>query len=72
MEDRQGFDVLRIVVHSNRCYMSTDYVVGKQLIVWLKYHSRTDKEHLFEWIHELIENLERFHQCRGNLCHIVK
>ena len=69
MEDRQGYDVLRIVVHSNRCYMSTDYIVGKQLIVWLKYHSRIEKECLFGWIHELIENLEHFHQCRGNPCY---
>ena len=69
MEDRQGYDVLRIVVHSNRCYMSKDYIVGKQLIVWLKYHSRIEKECLFGWIHELIENLEHFHQCRGNPCY---
>lgn len=69
MEDRKGYDVLRIVVHSNRCYMSTDYVIGKQLIVWLKYHSRIDKEQMLGWIRELIENLEHFHQCRGNPCY---
>ncbi len=49
--------------------MSTDYIKGKQLIVWLKYHSRIDKEILFGWIRELIENLEHFHQCRGNPCY---
>lgn len=69
MEERQGYDVLRIVVHSDRCYMSTDYVKGKQLIVWLKYHSRIDKEMLLGWIWELMENLEHFHQCRGNPCY---
>lgn len=69
MEEKKGYDVLRIVVHSDRCYMSTDYIKGKQLIVWLKYHSRIDKEILFGWIRELIENLEHFHQCRGNPCY---
>lgn len=66
MEERKGYDVLKIVVHSDRCYMSTDYVAGKQLIVWLKYHSRIEKELLFGWIRELLENLKHFHQCRGN------
>lgn len=66
MEEKQGYDVLRIVAHSGRCYMSTDYVKGKQLIVWLKYHSRIRKELLLEWIRELAEELELFHQCRGN------
>ena len=56
MEERKGYDVLKIVVHSDRCYMSTDYVAGKQLIVWLKYHSRIEKELLFGWIRELLEN----------------
>lgn len=69
MEERQGYDVLRIVVHSDRCYMSTDYIKGKQMIVWLKYHSRLSKEMLFGWIRELLENLEHFHQCRGNPCY---
>lgn len=69
MEEKKGYDVLRIVVHSDRCYMSTDYIKGKQLIVWLKYHSRIDKEILFGWIRELLENLEHFHQCRGNPCY---
>lgn len=69
MDERQGYDVLRIVVHSDRCYMSTDYIKGKQLIVWLKYHSRISKEMLFGWIRELLESLEHFHQCRGNPCY---
>ncbi len=66
MEERQGYDVLRIVVHSGRCYMSTDYVKGKPLILWLKYHSRIGKRELFGWIRELLEELGNFHQCRGN------
>lgn len=66
MEEKQGYDVLRIVVHSGRYYMSTDYIRGKQLILWLKYHSRIRKELLFEWIRELMGELELFHQCKGN------
>lgn len=66
MEEKQGYDVLRIVAHSGRCYMSTDYIRGKQLILWLKYHSRIRKELLFEWIRELTGELDLFHQCRGN------
>lgn len=69
MEEKKGYDVLRIVMHSDRCYMSTDYIKGKQLIVWLKYHSRIEKEMLFGWIRELLETLVHFHQCRGNPCY---
>lgn len=66
MEEKQGYDVLRIVAHGGRCYMSADYVRGKPLIVWLKYHPQIEKEQLYRWIRELIKNLERFHRCRGN------
>lgn len=69
MEEREGYDVLKIVVHGDRCYMSSDYVKGKQLIVWLKYHSGIEKVMLFRWIRELMDNLEHFHQCRGNPCY---
>lgn len=66
MEEKQGYDVLKMVVHGERCYMSADYVRGKPLIVWLKYHTQMKKEQLYRWIRELIKNLEYFHQCRGN------
>lgn len=69
MEERQGYDVLKIVKHSDRCYMSTDYVKGKVLVVWLKYHPQIGKEQLYRWMRGLLENLEHFHRCRGNPCY---
>lgn len=69
MEEKQGYDVLRIVTHGGRCYMSADYVRGKPLIVWLKYHPQISRTQLYQWIRELIMDLEHFHQCRGNPCY---
>lgn len=69
MEERQGYDVLKIVEHSDRCYMSTDYVRGKTLVVWLKYHPQIGKEQLYRWMRGLLEDLEHFHRCRGNPCY---
>lgn len=66
MEEKKGYDVLRIIAHSDRCYMSTDYIRGKPLIIWLKYHPRIGKEQLYRWIRELLEELRHFYQCRGN------
>lgn len=69
MEEKQGYDVLKIVVHSDRCYMSTDYIRGKPLILWLKYHPQIEKERLYRWMRGLLDELEHFHRCRGNPCY---
>lgn len=38
MGEREGYEVLRLIEHNQKCYISSDYVEGKSLIQWLKYH----------------------------------
>lgn len=66
MKEKNGYDVLKLVMHNNRCYVSTDYVMGKPLIYWLKYHPDIPKELLYNWIREIIQSLDNFHQSQGN------
>lgn len=69
MEERSGYEVLKLVMNGERCYVSTDYVRGRPLIQWLKYHSRIPKEQMYQWLLEIIRQLEYFHKCRGNPCY---
>ena len=39
MGEREGYEVLRLIEHNQKCYISSDYVEGKSLIQWLKYIS---------------------------------
>ena len=65
MEEKKGYNVLKLVMHGNRCYVSTDYVRGKPLIQWLKYHPDIAKEQLFGWIRDILRDLDCFHQSQG-------
>lgn len=65
MKEKNGYDVLKLVMHNNRCYVSTDYVMGKPLIYWLKYHPDIPKELLYNWIREIVQSLDNFHQSQG-------
>lgn len=69
MNDVEGYDVLRLIDHNQRCYVSTDYVEGKPLVMWLKYHPNLTKEQLFLWIQEMARQLECIHRCQGNPCY---
>lgn len=69
MKETQGYDVLRLIEHNAKCYVSSEYVEGKPLIQWLKYHPNFSKEQLFMWIHELAKQLEYIHKCHGNPCY---
>lgn len=69
MKETEGYDVLRLIEHNAKCYVSSEYVEGKPLIQWLKYHPNLSKEQLFLWIHELAKQLEYIHKCRGNPCY---
>ena len=69
MEERREYDVLKIVRHSDRCYLSSDRVRGMPLVWWLKYHTLITGEQAFLWIGELIEELSCFHQTRENPCY---
>ena len=44
MGEREGYEVLRLIEHNQKCYISSDYVEGKSLIQWLKYHPNLTKK----------------------------
>lgn len=69
MSEREGYDVLRLIEHNQKCYISSDYVEGKPLIQWLKYHPNLTKKQLFLWVRNLADQLECIHKCRGNPCY---
>lgn len=69
MNDAEGYDVLRLIEHNQKCYISSEYVRGRPLIRWLKYHPNIAKEQLFLWIHEMARQLECIHRCRGEPCY---
>ena len=69
MEEKRNYEILKFVMHGDKCYMSTDIVKGKPLIVWLKYHAHITKEQFYEWARQIIADLNHFHRCRGNPCY---
>ena len=69
MEQREEYDVLRLIEHGSICYVSSECVVGSPLVIWLKYHPNLSKEKLYEWIHESTRMLGLIHRCRGNPCY---
>lgn len=69
MEEEQSYEILKFVMHGDKCYISTDIVNGKPLIVWLKYHAHITKEQFYEWARQIIADLDHFHRCRGNPCY---
>lgn len=69
MEEKRNYEILKFVMHGDKCYISTDIVNGKPLIVWLKYHAHITKEQFYEWARQIIADLDHFHRCRGNPCY---
>ncbi len=65
----EGYDVLRLIGRGRSCYVSSEYVRGRPMIRWLKYHPNFSKKQLFAWICEITEQLEYIHRCRGNPCY---
>lgn len=69
MEERREYEVLKIVRHGERCYLSSDRIRGMPLVWWLKYHTLITREQAFQWIKELVEDLSCFHQTKDNPCY---
>lgn len=69
MDGCRGYEVMKFVEYGKKCYVSTDYVTGRTLTQYLKYHPCISKEQLFLWLGEIVRQLERFHRCRGNPCY---
>ena len=68
MAVKEGYDVLRLIEHGQVCYISSEYVAGKPLAVWLKYHPRLPKEQLLGWILCMARQLEMLHKCKNHPC----
>ncbi len=69
MNEDEGFDVLRLIEHNQKCYISSDYTEGNTLVRQLKYHPNMTKQQVLFWIHEIARNLSCIHRCRGNPCY---
>ena len=66
MEQRGGYDVLRLIEHGSICYVSSEYITGMPLIYWLKKHPGITREEFYNWVQSLIKQLILIHRCRGN------
>ncbi len=69
MEIKEEYDVLRLIEHNQVCYISSEYVKGKTLVRWIKYHPCVKKEELFHIIGGIAGQLSQIHRCRGNPCY---
>ena len=69
MSSKEGYDVLRLIEHGQSCYISSEYVKGCILAVWLRYHPNLSKDRLLEWIQDITRQLGLIHRCRGNPCY---
>lgn len=66
MEQREGYDVLRLIEHGSICYVSSEYITGTPLVYWLREHPNVTREEFYGWIQSLIKQLILIHRCRGN------
>lgn len=69
MAAKEGYDILRLIEHNQVCYVSSEYVRGKPLPRWLKYHPCVKKEELFKLIGDIAGQLSQIHRCRENPCY---
>ena len=69
MEASEGYHVLRLIEHNQKCYVSSEFTEGKSLIQYLKCEQRISREQLFRWIQEMAKQLQCIHKCRGNPCY---
>ena len=44
MAYEQGYDVLRLIEHSESCYVSSEYVRGRTLIRYIREEKEIEKE----------------------------
>lgn len=66
MGKKEGFDVLRLIEHGNICYISSEYLPGKQLIYWLKEGKTLKKDNLYQWVRDMVKQLMRIYRCQGS------
>ena len=64
-----NYEVIRFVEHGNRCRPAMDYVSGELLIYRLKRYPEVEKKVLFEWMKQLLCQLELYHRCCNGQCY---
>lgn len=69
MAYEQGYDVLRLIEHSESCYVSSEYVRGRTLIRYIREEKEIEKEQLFAWMRKMAGTLACVHKCRGAPCY---
>lgn len=69
MQQKESYDVLRLIEHGQICYISSENVQGRTLARYLKYHPVMEKKELFLLLKAITEQLELIHRCRGNPCY---
>ena len=69
MQQKESYDVLRLIEHFQICYISSENVQGRTLARYLKYHPVMEKKEMFLLLKAIAEQLELIHRCRGNPCY---
>lgn len=69
MAVKEGYDVLRLIEHNQVCYVSSEYVEGKPLTRWIKYHPCIEKRRFLQLVDSITGQLSQIHRCRGNPCY---
>ena len=69
MASKEGYDVLRLIEHGQICYISSEYIEGRPLVWWLKYHPNISKQQLLAWMGSMAKQLEKIHKCKKKPCY---
>ena len=69
LQQKESYDVLRLIEHGQICYISSENVQGRTLARYLKYHPVMEKKEMFLLLKAIAEQLELIHRCRGNPCY---
>lgn len=69
MASKEGYDVLRLIEHGQICYISSEYIEGRPLVWWLKYHPNISKQQLLAWMGSMAKQLAKIHKCKKKPCY---
>lgn len=69
MASKEGYDVLRLIEHGQTCYISSEYLEGRPLVWWLKYHPNISKQQMLEWMGSITKQLAKIHKSKKKPCY---
>lgn len=64
--EKKGYEVIRFIERSKKCYTSIDFVKGTTLYNWINQNGRLDKAKLQTWLQEILRQLVLFHKQHEN------